>query len=112
MEKITNVIRVRIEWRLQLHWMHVKCQNLYHYEPHRIAVIMGTSAGAILEIEENSEVAFQFENNFPFMGFHSVDTHTLSDSVAEAIGSCGPSFTLTTGCTASIDASIDGKTST
>jgi 3-oxoacyl-(acyl-carrier-protein) synthase len=45
----------------------------------------------------------------PIQAVSWVDTHTLSESVAQAIGSCGPSFTLTTGCTASIDATLMGK---
>ena len=86
----------------------VNMSGLCHYEPQRIAVIMGTSAGAICEIEENSKVAFQLKS-MPIQAVSWVDTHTLSESVAQAIGSCGPSFTLTTGCTASIDATLMGK---
>jgi 3-oxoacyl-(acyl-carrier-protein) synthase len=86
----------------------VNTSDLCHYEPHRIAVIMGTSAGAISEIEENSEVAFHLKT-MPIQAVSWVDTHTLSESVAQAIGSCGPSFTLTTGCTASLDATLMGK---
>ena len=48
--------------------------------------IIGTSAGAICEIEENSEVAFQLKT-MPIQAVSWVDTHTLSESVAQAIGS-------------------------
>ena len=80
-------------------------------EPHRIAVIIGTAASAILEIEQNAAAAFDLKS-FPVHGVSFVDTHTLSGSVAEALGSYGPTFTLTTGCTASIRCGIDGKTFT
>lgn len=77
-------------------------------DPKRVAVIMGTSAGAVLEIEQYSATGLNFKN-FPLHGVSLVDTHTLSSSVAEALALCGPSFTLTTGCTASIDAVMMGK---
>ena len=32
--------------------------ELCHYKPHRVAVIMGTSAGAIREIEQYSRLPF------------------------------------------------------
>ena len=86
----------------------LEMSNLDYFKPHRIAVIIGTAAGAILEIEQYSAACFDFKN-FPIHGVSIVDTHTLSGSVAEAIGSCGPTFTLTTGCTASIDAVLMGK---
>ena len=86
----------------------VNMSGLCHYEPHRIAVIIGTSAGAISEIEENSRIAFNLKT-MPIQAVSWVDTHTLSESVAQAIGSCGPSFTITTGCTASLDATLMGK---
>lgn len=82
--------------------------NLHNYEPSRIAVIMGTSAGAVMEIEKFSTDGFNYKK-YPIQGVSLVDTHTLSGSVAEALGSCGPSFTLTTGCTASLDAVLMGK---
>ena len=86
------------------------CQmaKLNYFEPSRVAVIIGTSAGAILEIEQYSNDAFDFKK-FPTQGVSIVDTHTISGSVAEAAGLCGPTFTLTTGCTASIDAVSFGK---
>ncbi len=82
--------------------------NLDDFKPHRIAVIMGTSAGAILEIEKYATAAFDLRQ-FPIHGVSLVDTHTLSSSVAEAIGSCGSAFTVTTGCSASLDAILIGK---
>lgn len=82
--------------------------NLNDFKSHRIAVIMGTSAGAILEIEKYATDAFDLRK-FPIHGVSLVDTHTLSSSVAEAIGSCGSAFTVTTGCSASLDAILIGK---
>lgn len=82
--------------------------DLDYFKSNRIAVILGTSAGAILEIEQYSSDAFDLKK-FPIQGVSIVDTHTLSSSVAEAIGSCGPAFTITTGCTSSLDAVSIGK---
>lgn len=77
-------------------------------DPYKVAVIMGTSAGAILEIEQYSSVALNLKK-FPLQGISLVDTHTMSASVSEHIGARGPAFTLTTGCTASIDGIIIAK---
>lgn len=86
----------------------IEMANLKDVQPHRIAVIMGTSAGAILEIEKYAADGFDLRK-FPIHGVALVDTHTLSSSVAEAIGSCGSTFTVTTGCSASLDAILIGK---
>lgn len=85
-----------------------KMSKLQYFKPHRVAVIMGTSAGAILEIEQQSSDFFDLKTT-PIQGVSYADTHTLSGTVAEVIGSCGPAFTLTTGCTASLDAVSIGK---
>jgi 3-oxoacyl-[acyl-carrier-protein] synthase II len=82
--------------------------RLEYYEPHRIAVIIGTSAGAVLEIEQNAANGFNYKS-YPIHGVSLVDTHTLSGSVAAALHTDGPAFTLTTGCTASLDAVLMGK---
>ncbi|MFJ7738853.1 beta-ketoacyl synthase N-terminal-like domain-containing protein [Lysinibacillus sp. NPDC097287] len=82
--------------------------NLDYFKPHRIAVIIGTAAGAILELEQYSSKFFDVKTT-PIQGVSYADSHTLSGSVAEAISSCGPAFTLTTGCTASLDAVSIGK---
>lgn len=86
----------------------IEMANFKNFQPHRIAVIMGTSAGAILEIEKYAADGFDLRK-FPIHGVALVDTHTLSSSVAEAIGSCGSAFTVTTGCSASLDAILIGK---
>ncbi|SER70407.1 3-oxoacyl-[acyl-carrier-protein] synthase II [Psychrobacillus sp. OK032] len=86
----------------------LEMSGLKDYDPKRVAVIIGTSAGAVLEIEQYS-AAYVNYRSFPIHGVSIVDTHTLSTSVAEALGLCGPAFTLTTGCTASIDAVLMGK---
>ena len=82
--------------------------NLDYFKPHRVAVIIGTAAGAILELEQYSSNFFDVKTT-PIQGVSYADSHTLSNSVAEAIGSCGPAFTITTGCTASLDAVSIGK---
>ena len=44
-----------------------KMSNLDYFKPHRIAVIIGTTAGAILEIEQYSAAGFDLKN-FPIHG--------------------------------------------
>lgn len=82
--------------------------NLHYYKPHRIGVIIGTAAGAILEIEQYSSQFFDLKTT-PLHGVAFADSHTVSNSVSELIGSCGPSFTISTGCTASLDTVSIGK---
>jgi 3-oxoacyl-(acyl-carrier-protein) synthase len=77
-------------------------------DPFKVAVIMGTSAGAILEIEQYASVALDLKK-YPIHGISIVDTHTLSSAVAAHVGLRGPAFTLTTGCTASLDAVVLAK---
>ena len=86
----------------------VEMSNLAYFKPHRVAVIMGTSAGAILEIEENAQDFYELRTT-PLQGVSFADTHTLSNSIAEAFGLCGQALTITTGCTASLDAVSIGK---
>ncbi|MDS9472607.1 beta-ketoacyl synthase N-terminal-like domain-containing protein [Sporosarcina pasteurii] len=85
-----------------------KMANLEDIKPHRIAVILGTAAGAILEIEQYAP-QFHDLKTTPIQGVSYADSHTASGSVAEVIGACGPAFTLSTGCTASLDAVAMGK---
>lgn len=82
--------------------------NVADFKPHRVAVIIGTAAGAIVEIEQHATDFLDLKKT-PIHGVSFADSHTVSGSVAEAIGTCGPSFTLTTGCTASLDAVSIGK---
>lgn len=82
--------------------------NLNYFQPHRVAVIIGTSAGAILELEHYSSDFFQLKT-CPIQGVAIADIHTVSESVASAIGLCGTTLTITTGCTASLDSISIGK---
>lgn len=85
----------------------VEMANL-NYDPYKVAVVMGTSAGAVMEIEQYSAVALNLKK-IPLQAVSFVDSHTISASVSEHIGVKGPAFTLTTGCTASIDAILMAK---
>jgi 3-oxoacyl-(acyl-carrier-protein) synthase len=80
----------------------IEMAQLYRYNPYRIAIVMGTSAGAILEVEQYAALGMNLKD-FPIQGVSLGDTHTLSASIAEHIGVKGPALTITTGCTASID---------
>lgn len=82
--------------------------NLHYYKPHRIGVVIGTAAGSILEIETYCSQFFDLKTT-PLHGVACADAHTVSNSVSELIGSCGPSYTISTGCTASLDAISIGK---
>ena len=85
-----------------------KMAKIIDFKPNRVAIIMGTSAGAILEIEKYASDAFDIKR-IPCHGVSLVDSHTLSASIAEALGLNGTALTLTTGCTASIDAVLFAK---
>ncbi|MFB7304626.1 beta-ketoacyl-[acyl-carrier-protein] synthase family protein [Heyndrickxia sporothermodurans] len=74
----------------------------------RVAVILGTSAGGLRELERNSENFRKYET-FPIESVSLGDPHTLSSSVATHIGVKDQSYTLTTGCAASSDAILLGK---
>lgn len=82
--------------------------KLNDFKSNRVAVIMGTSAGAVCEVEKYATDAFDLKK-MPVQGVSIVDSHTLSASVAQAIGLSGTAITVTTGCTASIDAILIGK---
>ena len=68
-------------------------ENLSTFKPYRAAVIIGTTAGTILEIEQHATDFFALKKP-PIQGVSFADSHTVSGSVAEAIGACGPAFTL------------------
>lgn len=74
----------------------------------RVAVILGTSAGGLRELERNSENFKEYET-FPIESVSLGDPHTLSSSVASHIGVKDQSYTITTGCAASSDAILLGK---
>ena len=61
-----------------------------------------------MKLNNTAPAGFDLKN-FPIQGVSIAETHTLSSSVAEAIGSCGTAFTVSTGCSASIDAVLIGK---
>lgn len=74
----------------------------------RVAVIMGTSAGGILEVEKYSD----HNNNLKKIPLHYVpigDSHTLSSAISKHLGINGQAYTISTGCTASLDAILMGK---
>lgn len=82
--------------------------SIRQVDPTRIAVIMGTSLGSLLEIEQNCDAAKDFRQ-FPCHGVMLADSHTLSSAVATYIGAKGHVHTLTTGCASSSDAMLMGK---
>ena len=86
----------------------VEMSNTKNYQSQRIAVILGSAAGAILEIEQGAHL-FNHVQDLPIHGVTLADANTLSNAVAEIVGSSGPTFTISTGCTASIDALIMAK---
>ncbi|MBD8006398.1 beta-ketoacyl-[acyl-carrier-protein] synthase family protein [Bacillus norwichensis] len=77
-------------------------------DPSRMSVIIGTAVGSIKEIEKYSVWATDFKK-YPLHGVTIVDSHTISSSVASHLGTNGHVFTLTTGCTAGLDAILLGK---
>lgn len=86
----------------------VEMANIAQYPSYKVGVVLGTAAGAMKEIAEHAEDANHFKT-MPIHGVALVDSHTLSNAVCEVIGVNGTSFTITTGCTAGIDALLVGK---
>ncbi|GGD65878.1 beta-ketoacyl-[acyl-carrier-protein] synthase family protein [Paenibacillus nasutitermitis] len=79
-------------------------------EGRRVSVIMGTSVGGLSEIEQYAELSNkgQFER-FPLSSAGAGNPHSLSSAVASHIGASGLVFTLSTGCTAGLDAVLMAK---
>jgi 3-oxoacyl-(acyl-carrier-protein) synthase len=85
-----------------------KMANLQKDEFTRVAVIMGTSGGGILEAEKFSN----HDNNLkkvPLQYIPVGDPHTLSSGITKHLGINGQAYTISTGCTASLDAIRLGK---
>jgi 3-oxoacyl-[acyl-carrier-protein] synthase II len=74
----------------------------------RIAVILGTSAGGISEIEYYSAGGAVYEK-IPLHSLALANTHSLSAAVAHHLDIRGQVFTVSTGCTSSSDAILMGK---
>jgi 3-oxoacyl-(acyl-carrier-protein) synthase len=76
----------------------------------RVAVIMGTSVGGIIDVEKGFELSNnQQYRNFPSLAAGLGNYHSASSAISAHFGINGISFTLSTGCTASTDAIIMGK---
>ena len=75
----------------------------------RIAIVIGSAMGSILEIEQHAKEADVFRS-FPVQGVSYVDSNTIANSVANALHLTGPVYTVSTGCTASLDAMLLGQT--
>lgn len=74
----------------------------------RIAVILGTSAGGISEIEHYSAGGAVYEK-IPLHSLALANTHSLSAAVAHHLDIKGQVYTISTGCTSSSDAILMGK---
>lgn len=82
--------------------------NFTNIDSARVVVIMGTSGGGILEVEQHANHG----NNLKKVPIRYVplgDAHTLSTAISMHLGINGQAYTLTTGCTASLDAILMGK---
>lgn len=86
----------------------IEMANITNYPSHKIGIVLGTAAGAMKEIAEYAQDANDLKT-MPLHGVALVDAHTLSNAVCEVIGANGTSFTIMTGCTASIDALLVGQ---
>lgn len=86
-----------------------KMADLACIEPKRIGIIMGTSVGGLLEMELYSKRSEDYQK-FPLHGVPMADPQTLSSAIANHLGITGLNLTITTGCTASSDAIMLGKT--
>ncbi|WJH37439.1 hypothetical protein N6H14_22050 [Paenibacillus sp. CC-CFT747] len=79
-------------------------------DPARIAVVMGTSIGGLLEIERYAVLSNNRQyRKFPLSGAGAGNPQSLSTAVAYHIGAKGMVLTLATGCTAGMDAMLMAK---
>ncbi|MFB3166735.1 beta-ketoacyl synthase N-terminal-like domain-containing protein [Neobacillus sp. 179-C4.2 HS] len=85
-----------------------KMANLQNADFARVAVIMGTSGGGMLDAEKFSNHG----NDLKKVPIHYIpvgDPHTLSSGITKHLGINGQAYTISTGCTASLDAILMGK---
>lgn len=82
-----------------------KMANLPNDDFARVAVIMGTSGGGILEVEKFSNHGNNLKK-VPIQYVPIGDLHTLSSGITKHLGINRQAYTLSTGCTASLDAII------
>jgi 3-oxoacyl-(acyl-carrier-protein) synthase len=85
-----------------------KMANLQNDEFTRVAVIMGTSGGGILEAEKFSNHGNNLKK-VPIQYIPVGDPHTISSGITKHLGINGQAYTISTGCTASLDAILLGK---
>ncbi|MEH7548766.1 MULTISPECIES: beta-ketoacyl synthase N-terminal-like domain-containing protein [Bacillaceae] len=85
-----------------------KMANLPSDDFARVAVIMGTSGGGILEVEKFSNHGNNLRK-VPIQYVPIGDPHTLSSGITKHLGINGQAYTISTGCTASLDAILMGK---
>ncbi|WP_066051231.1 beta-ketoacyl synthase N-terminal-like domain-containing protein [Robertmurraya korlensis] len=82
--------------------------NLRNDDFARVAVIMGTSGGGILDVEKFSNHGSNLRK-VPIQYVPIGDPHTLSSGITKHLGINGQAYTISTGCTASLDAILMGK---
>ncbi len=77
-------------------------------DSNRVAIIIGSSAGGMLEIEKYSPYSADYRK-LPLHSVALANMHTLSSAVASHLGINGQVYTVSTGCTSSSDAILMGK---
>ncbi|MFB3162436.1 beta-ketoacyl synthase N-terminal-like domain-containing protein [Neobacillus sp. 179-J 1A1 HS] len=85
-----------------------KMADLQNADFARVAVIMGTSGGGMLEAEKFSNHGYNLKK-VPIHYIPVGDPHTLSSGITKHLGINGQAYTISTGCTASLDAILMGK---
>jgi 3-oxoacyl-(acyl-carrier-protein) synthase len=82
--------------------------NLPNDDFARVAVIMGISGGGMLEAEKYANHGNNLKK-IPIQYIQLGDSHTLSSGISKHLGINGQAYTISTGCTASLDAILMGK---
>lgn len=73
-------------------------------------IIMGTSVGGLKEIEEYALISGSRQyRKFPISGAGAGNPHSITAAISQHLGIKGQAFTLSTGCTAGVDAMMMGK---
>ncbi|GIP35037.1 beta-ketoacyl synthase N-terminal-like domain-containing protein [Paenibacillus sp. J2TS4] len=88
----------------------VAMARLSEDERRHAAIVMGTSVGGLKEIEAYALISGNRQyRKFPISGAGAGNSHSITSALSYHLGVKGQAFTLSTGCTAGVDAMLMGK---
>ncbi|UOF90474.1 hypothetical protein LSG31_21890 [Fodinisporobacter ferrooxydans] len=76
----------------------------------RMAILLGTGAGSLYETEKLANISTNGDfRKFPVYGAGLTNTHSLASGVAAHFGCSGMVYTVSSGCTSTLDVVLLGK---